>query len=264
MLQSTITTKLARPELAYWLREGWKSIYGEYPSDASLGILWAQTALECGGGSACRNYNFGNIKRRDGYDYCMYRCSEYLNGVHQYFDPPHPQTHFVSCPNALEGAKFYIGFLSQRTRYKKAWQEVINGNVVKYVYWLKQGGYFTAPLDKYTAVVVNLYKEYQINLNKWKTWKPIPSITNPALSDTIALPPPIIPPDPIHPPDPISSTPTPASDIKHENIPKVENLPSVIINEPTSSINIIKKMSWIEKIMIYIMALFSKIFGKSK
>jgi len=153
-------TPLKEAEATYYLREAWKELYGDYPSLESLGILWAQSALETGRWKQLRNYNWGNVKKRKNVHYTSYFCSEYINGEHYYFYPYHPQTLFSAHESALEGAKFHLNFLATRSNYKRAWQELVNGNVRKYVFELKQGGYFTAPLQSYTAVVVGLYNEF--------------------------------------------------------------------------------------------------------
>jgi len=194
-------TPLTEQEVTYYLREAWKEIYGEYPSLDSLAILWGQVALECGRGKYSRCYNFGNVKRRKGETYTSYECGEYINGKYYQFWPYHPQTFFMAHKSALEGAKFHLKFLAGRKRYKKAWKEVINGDPIKYVYELKRGGYFTAPLDKYTQVVVNLTNEFKRRADELMSWQPpkpesepkedyelIPEIKEPAHEVTDLIP----------------------------------------------------------------------------
>ncbi|HVI40594.1 MAG TPA: hypothetical protein VM577_08040, partial [Anaerovoracaceae bacterium] len=120
-------TKLTEAEATYALREGWKLVFGEYPSIDSLSILWAQSALETGRWTFIWNYNFGNIKRHDDHDYCMFRCNEVIGGKVVWFDPPDPQTWFCAYPSAVDGAREYIEFVSQRSRYKLAWAQLVAG-----------------------------------------------------------------------------------------------------------------------------------------
>lgn len=238
MLVETKKTIMSEGEITYYLREAWKCIYGEYPSLDSLAILFAQIALECGRGTMCRNYNLGNVKRRDGYDYCMYYCSEYINGKEIKFNPPHPQTHFVALSTPLDGAIFHIGFLSNRSNYKKAWKEVIKGDVVKYVYEIKQGGYFTAPLDKYTAVVVSIFNEFKRRSEKLLAWTP-----------------PKPEPDPIVEVKPILKEPVPIYEEKQ--IITVNEKPVTIITATRKEENIILRL--LIQIVTFIVTFFKNI-----
>ncbi len=198
-LLPTIKTSLNEDEAVYSLREAWKELFNEYPKDETLGILYAQTALETARWKSLLNYNFGNIKKTESHDYCSYKCSEIINGKEEFFEPLHPQTFFNSYPTALDGAKEYLLFLSKRTRYAWAWQELINGDPVKYCVALKKGGYFTADLTKYTKGVVSLTEEFNRKKEKLYAWKPpvievAPIIIeNPVIIDPIAISEPIIP-----------------------------------------------------------------------
>lgn len=172
LMQAAIT-KLSESEATYALREGWYQVFNSYPSDEALAILWAQSALETGRWKSIWNYNFGNIKKTVDHDYCMYHCSEIINGKNTFFDPPHPQTHFNSYSDAITGAKAYIEFVSQRPRYRLAWQELYRGNPIKYCVELKKGGYFTANLVAYTSGVVSLVNEFKNKKNELLSWKPV-------------------------------------------------------------------------------------------
>lgn len=166
--------KISEGEATYALKEGWYQLYNQYPSINSLALLWAQWALETGRGKAIWNFNFGNLKRTTGdpTDWTMFRCSEILNGKEVFFDPPHPQTHFRAYRTVVEGTVDYIRFLSQRKRYLKAWQEVINGDPAKFSHELKIAGYYTANEAGYTASVVKLTSEFKSKASGLLDWKP--------------------------------------------------------------------------------------------
>jgi hypothetical protein len=175
--------KLAEGEAAVALREAWKTYLGQYPSDDSLALLWAQSALETGRWKIIHCYNFGNIKKRhahprykniqdDGHDWCMFRCNEVIGGVIHWFDPPHPQTHFRAYASAHNGAKDYIKFLANRSRYKKAWSEVVKGDPAAYSHELKKAGYYTASESLYTRGVVRLTNEFKRKKDKLLLWTP--------------------------------------------------------------------------------------------
>lgn len=182
------TRKLSEAEATYSLREAWRIVYGKYPEDKSLALLWAQSALETGRWKIIRNNNFGNIKKRhpnpkykikdDGHDFTMFRCNEILwdnklkKSVVKWFDPPHTQTHFRAYPSPVDGAEDYIRFLSQKKRYKKVWKQVILGDPVAYSHELKVAKYYTASEKKYTKGVVSLTNEFLRKKDKLLAWEP--------------------------------------------------------------------------------------------
>jgi len=175
-------TELSEGEAAVALRNAWKRIYKSYPSNKSLALLWAQSALETGRWSIIRNYNFGNIKKRhanpkykitdDGQLFTMFRCGEIINKKQVMFDPPHIQTHFRAYKTSTDGAEDYIRFVSKKSRYAKAWQEVIKGNPEAYSKELSLAGYYTASVSLYTKGVVRLTNEFNKKAKKLLSWKP--------------------------------------------------------------------------------------------
>jgi len=174
--------QISEGEAAFSLREGWKSLYNSYPSADSLALLWSQWALETGRGKVIHCYNFGNIKKRyanpkynitdDGHDWCMFRCSEIIKGKEEWFDPPHIQTHFRAYDSSIKGATDYIRFVSQRSRYKDAWQQVLAGSPVGYSHELKKAGYYTASETLYTKGIVRLTNEFKGKYDKLMQWTP--------------------------------------------------------------------------------------------
>jgi len=171
-------TPLSEEEATYYLKTAWKNIYGLYPTKNSLALLWAQSCGETGRWKLLRNNNWGNIKRRDDWRYTSYEAGENLtiNGVfkHWMFYPYNEQTFFAAWDTPLEGAEAYIRFLSQRTRYKRAWVEVMAGDPVAYCRELKAAGYFTAGLDHYTKGVVRLTNEFKGKYDVLNAWDPEP------------------------------------------------------------------------------------------
>jgi hypothetical protein len=198
-------------EAAYALREAWKRIYGLYPSDKSLAVLWAKSCLETGRWKSIHNYNFGNIKRKindNDNTFTMYECGEEISLdqaqklviedpglvtiVKTYswsnssrrasvkIKPGHQWSQFISYETVEDGAEFYIRFVSQNTRYKKAWQKVIEGDPEGYSHELKVSGYYTANEAVYTAGVVRLFNEFLKRKNELMSWKPEQNDTDPA------------------------------------------------------------------------------------
>lgn len=157
------TTKLSESDAVRALKEAFKNVYKSYPSNNTLAILYAQTALETGRfktGFHC--YNWGNIKSRpdDGFFWTMFRCSEVIKGINTFFDPPNDQCKFKAYRTAIEGAEDYISFLSKRIRYAKAWAQLLAGNPEQYSHELHVAGYYTADEGLYTKGVISLTNEF--------------------------------------------------------------------------------------------------------
>ncbi len=178
-------------QAAFALREAWKRIYGQYPSDNSLAILWSQVALETGRFKRqFMNYNYGNIKKKhagekrdskgnviyhfndDGHYWTMFGCSEVIKGKEVWFDPPAHETMFRAYKTAEDGAEDYIKLVSQKTRYKKAWQKIIEGDPAGYSHELKIAGYYTANEERYTKAVVSLTNEFLRRKKELLSWEP--------------------------------------------------------------------------------------------
>lgn len=172
--------QIGEGEAAYALREAWKKLYGDYPSNNSLALMWSQWALETGRGKAIWNYNFGNIKRSADEDYCMYRCNEDINGKLEWFDPPNKQTWFRSYSTAVDGAYDYIRFLSQKQRYQIAWAAVKAGDPAAFGHALKMAGYYTANEAQYTKGLVSLTNEFKGKIETILAWTPPPQPPAPA------------------------------------------------------------------------------------
>ena len=172
LFEDMVVTPLKEEQSAYYLKTAWLELFGTEPSLKSLAILWAQSALETAHWSLLRNNNWGNIKKRDGIKYTSYDCSEVVNGVNINYKPYHPETFFAAWDNPLDGAKGYLKFISEKTRYKAAWVKLQAGDPLGYVYALKAGGYFTAPVDKYYKTVMALYNTFMAKSTVLLAWAP--------------------------------------------------------------------------------------------
>jgi len=111
---------------------------------------------------------------------------------------------FVSWNTTLDGAIGYIKFLSNRSRYKKAWSALLKGDPTRYTIELKNGGYFTAPVSHYLKLILKLVKEYKSNEKEYLAWKPIEEIP--------------VKEEPIENVDPKIDEPKPLPEIKDEDI----------------------------------------------
>lgn len=197
-------TPMSEAEACYALREAWKALFGAYPTNASLSVLWAQSALETGRWKSIHCNNFGNVKRHDDEDYCMFRCNEVIGGKVVWFDPPNPATEFCAYVTDVLGAQEYITFVSQRTRYQAAWKQVIAGNPVAYCAALKAADFFTADLVQYTKGVVSLCDEFLSKVNTFLEYVPPVPAPEPAPAPVVV---PV--PEPVPAPDVVVPIPAP-------------------------------------------------------
>ena len=174
-------TKLSQAEATYALREAWKHLFGAYPTDSSLAILYAQVALETGRFSSAHNFNFGNIKialdanhNIADNDHCftMFKCGEYINGRWSLFNPPHYQTLFRAYRSATDGAVDYLSFITKRKRYQAAFAQLVKGNAAAFSHELSVAGYYTANEQSYTAGLVLIYNEFMNHKDKFMNYVP--------------------------------------------------------------------------------------------
>jgi len=163
------------------------------PSEATLALALAKTALETGRWNAIWNYNWGNVKAGEQYN-GQYTCivlNECLNRggkiVTVWFAPEgelsaapsyggkliaaplavpegHPQTRMRAFANEYDGVDQYVGFVNSG-HYAKAWQALLTGNAMSYVHELKVAGYFTAPESDYVKGVAALQHEFMGRLH---------------------------------------------------------------------------------------------------
>jgi len=190
--------KITEREAAQALRNAWKRIFKKYPSDKSLACLWAKTKLETGKFQVgFIDFNFGNTKSKiDNELFTMFKCGEEIsleqanklisetpdlvkiisvykkNGkdwTSVIILPGHPWSKFQAFKTLEDGAENYIRFLSEKTRYKLAWQKVLEGDPEGFSHELKIGGYYTGNEKKYTDGVVKNYNDFMNRIDELVT-----------------------------------------------------------------------------------------------
>jgi hypothetical protein len=178
-------TVVAMSEYARAVVRSWSSVSGDEPTKATVAVLWAQYMAETGG-SACWNWNIGNVKKADGdgYDYIMLRGvweavaakeAERLiaaglatldtrenhkravgSRVAVVFQPPHRATWFRAYPDLITAMQHHIAFLKRR--FVMAWSHALAGDPDGFAFALKAGrdgkpgtfdDYFTADAKAY-------------------------------------------------------------------------------------------------------------------
>lgn len=153
-------TKLSALEVLRAFRDAFVVATGSPPSNSTLSILVAQSALECGHWLSMHCYNFGNMRPPRNWqgDYCQFRCNEKINGAWVWFDPPSPGSNFLAFESATDGALYYMQALLQK--WPEAWSGALQGNAQTFVHGLKQRGYFTADETPYRVAVQRLCTEF--------------------------------------------------------------------------------------------------------
>lgn len=174
------------------MRWALKCQLGKPPTDETLALALAKTALETGRWTQIWRSNWGNIKCSNTYP-GMFTCiclNEALTRggvpVVVWFAPEgeltaapsrggklvgapipvpdgHPQTRLRAYANAYDGVDSYVDFVANG-RYIEAWKYLLRGDAVAYVHALKARGYFTADEAVYARGVVSLQKEYLAKL----------------------------------------------------------------------------------------------------
>ena len=146
----TTRTQLSGSEAADALTKAWSDVFGERPSQRTVGVLTAQWAHETGRGTQMMNYNFGGIKGVGPSGL----SAEY--NTHEGWGKTERRTvdHFRAYRTAEEGATDYVRLLAKR--YPEAVQAARSGDPEQFVHALKDRRYFTGNEDAYVRSVTNL------------------------------------------------------------------------------------------------------------
>lgn len=134
-------------------------------------VLVTHWAIETATGSRCFNWNVGNKKKVKGRPYMMLRgtweilasvpagaasATKRPDGLYRVtFQPPHPQTHFMSFDSLGEGTEYYANGL--RTKYHRCWPHVLTPSPDGFARALKSHGYYTAPVESYAKMMTSRY-----------------------------------------------------------------------------------------------------------
>lgn len=183
-------TPITPADVAQALRSAWSQLFGGVPSDATIALLMAQSALETGRWRSCWNWNLGNIKPGSKWqgDTCQFSCNEVIDGKVVWFNPPHPQTTFRAYADLAAAAADYLWLLHRR--FTACWMHVLRPDPVAFSQALKRQGYYTAPEPPYTRAVASLFREYLPLVVSLADPVPVPAMA-PAVPDrdleTLAL-----------------------------------------------------------------------------
>lgn len=192
-------------ELDRVISNGMASVLGKRPSIETRAVALAKVRLESGNGRFAWNFNIGNVKCPDtaGGNFTCITLNEVIpkRGL-VWFSPHgelsgdpkkggvlvqepvavpdgHYQTRMRSLAGPTDGGFFYVDFIFSKPRYAKAGQALLAGNPEAYSRELSAAGYYTAPVEQYTATVMSLYRESLARLSKL----PYETVEQPERSD---------------------------------------------------------------------------------
>lgn len=161
-------TKYTQQDMIKAFVVAWHKEFGEFPKKESIGVLYAQNALETGGTVSMWNNNVGNVKfvaksdptLDEGKEYTMLsNVWEIIGGKKVIFNPPHTATWFRSFPTLADGIADHLVFLKTK-RYKTAWSAVESGNPAAFAHLLKINLYYTAPEADYVKLMNFYFAKY--------------------------------------------------------------------------------------------------------
>lgn len=129
----------------------WTDMFGENPSAGTLGMLLAHSALETGHWKDMWNWNPGNITVASG--------KYYVNPA-----PGQEKYKYAAWDSLEQGCREMIAYLQRK--HPAAFAVLKRGfaipeDVALYPALLKEGGYFEAPLDKYTETLTSVFRRYR-------------------------------------------------------------------------------------------------------
>lgn len=158
------------------------------PEKVSVAVLWAQYLIETGG-TACWNYNVGNVKSVPGDGYRFHCLGGVWEGVTPeqatrligageahadpspdhakavgpsrvsvIFQPPHQATRFRAFESLDEAMGDHLHFLQRR--FAKAWPAVLTGDYRLFAMKLKEQGYYTASSEAYANGMRRPYQDF--------------------------------------------------------------------------------------------------------
>ncbi len=137
------------------LAQAYQAVTGGPPSAATLGLLWAQWALETSRGQAMYGNNFGGIKAGARGPSALLRTTEghgkNARGV---------RDRFRTYATPEEGARDYIGLLVRR--YPEAFEALRQADLERFAAALERGRYFTAHPQSYKNALQRLAEEQRL------------------------------------------------------------------------------------------------------
>lgn len=153
-------TQLTEKQLADVLSQGYKKAFGKEPKLETLAFGWAQSILESGRPVKLPNNNIGNIKATsnwiDKHDYFVKSTKEInRQSGKEYLEVG---TKWRAYDTPIDGAAAYWSLLYNK--FPEAFKLIEANEPESAAISLGKSTYYTANIEKYSAAVKSLYKEF--------------------------------------------------------------------------------------------------------
>lgn len=142
----------------------WRALYTSPPTQAQVGVLYAQWMVETSG-KACWCWNIGNVKASASQVaagvpwFDLPGTWEIINGKRVVLAEGDPGRRFRAFASLDEAMREHLAFLRGK-RYAPSWPHVEAGNPDGFARALKAQGYYTASADDYARIMVAAHKQW--------------------------------------------------------------------------------------------------------
>lgn len=162
MIEHRVPTVRTTPSWTDFARAALKVLPGA--SKATIGVLWAQFALETARGLHCYGHNIGNRKDLDGdgFNYHVLKgVWEVVNGENVFLAVDDPGSRFCTFASLDEGMREHIDFIRRPGyRHSNAWKFAELGDYAAYARSLGASKYYTAKPEKYVQYGLPHFAEW--------------------------------------------------------------------------------------------------------
>ena len=159
-----ILTPLSPEKLAEVLKVGYEKAFGEKPDINTLGIGWAQCALENGNGSKIYNNNIGNVRAFKSWimEHNYYKMTTQERNSSGKYDLK-KGAKWRSYDSPEESAYYYWKIIGS-DRHKAALPRFKSGDVEGAMQSLSESTYYTADPEHYSGAVANRFAYFIKNI----------------------------------------------------------------------------------------------------
>lgn len=179
-------TNVGPVKFAQVMMEAYKNIFGQYPTAQTLGMIWAQAAVESGQNFRLMNNNVGNITTsansswvKSGNPYVKVNVQEFDKGG----KPFKVDMLFKAFSTPLDGAIYYLNFLKRNYPQSLAapgessWKGA--GKAFDDAIYLASKNYYTANIPSYAKGMDSLFDKFMTQIYPQLNPKPLSAPTPP-------------------------------------------------------------------------------------
>lgn len=173
-------------KFAQIMMEAYKNIFGQYPTAQTLGMIWAQAAVESGQNFRLMNNNVGNITTsmnsswvKSGNPYVKVNVKEFDKSG----KPFKVDMLFKAFSSPVEGATYYLNFLKKNYPQsiaapgESSWKGA--GKAFDDAIYLASQNYYTANIPAYAKGMDSLFDKFMTQIYPQLNPKPVSAPTPP-------------------------------------------------------------------------------------